>query len=539
VSSNKLMRGNRNRKPKTRSEQLSGEKGTIRKDWGGRLPVALIYPNSYFLGMSNLGIHVIYQLLNSYRRVVCERAFWGKENWGKFLPPLSLESQRPLPDFAVLAFSISYELDYFNVVQILRSSGIPLYAAERDERHPLIIAGGPCITANPMPLAPFFDCLCLGEAEPIIPGIVSVLLEDSGNRNELLKTLASLPGVYVPAHYSGKPVARQWAKNLDDLPATSVILTPDTELGNLYLIEAERGCNRGCRFCLVSTIFSPMRFRSTERIVEQAQEGLKHKRRIGLVGPAISDHPEIEDIIDRLLEIGAELSISSLRIGPRSSQIMTKLAQGQAKTVAIAPEAGSERLRQMIKKGISEDDILEFVTKAAAAKIKQLKLYFIIGLPSETEEDIREIIRLTLALKDIVDRQHSGTRINLNIAPFVPKAGTPFQWLPMAPVPVLNDHLSLIKNNLSPRGIKIKSESPAWSQVQTALARGDTKLAEVLANMEDLSLSGWRRAVAKCQLDIDYYVNQVWGTRQKLPWSVIDSGAKVSHLEQELHKALV
>jgi len=533
------MRGNRIRKLKTRIEQLSQEKGTIHKDWGGRLPVALIYPNAYFLGMSNLGIHVIYRLLNSHRRVVCERAFWEKENREKSLPPRSLESQRPLSDFAVLAFSISYELDYFNVVQILRSSGIPLYAAERDERHPLIIAGGPCITANPMPLAPFFDCLCLGEAEAIIPGMLPILLEDSGNRNELLKTLASLPGVYVPAHYSGKPIARQWARNLDDLPASSVILTPDTELGNLYLIEVERGCNRGCRFCMVHTTFSPMRFRSAEIIVEQAKEGLKHKQRIGLVGPAVSDHPRIEEIIDRLLGIGAELSISSLRIGPRSSQILTKMAQGKAKTVAIAPEAGSERLRQMIKKGISEDDILEFVSKAAAAEIKQLKLYFIIGLPSETEEDIREIIRLAQAAKDIADRQHGGMRINLNIAPFVPKAGTPFQWLPMAPVPVLTDRLSLLKNNLSPRGIKIKSESPAWSQVQTALARGDTRLAEVLAGMEELSLSGWRKAVAKCHLDIDYYVNQVWDIRQKLPWSAIDSGAEVSHLEQELHKALV
>jgi len=192
-------------------ERLPREKGAIVKDWGGRLPVALIYPNSYYLGMSNLGIHTIYRLLNDHRRVVGERAFRGKEDREQNLPPLSLESQRPLADFPVLAFSISYELDYFNVVNILKASGLPLYAADRDESHPLVIAGGPCITANPTPLSPFFDCLCIGEAEPIIPTLLPVLLEGiSGKRDELLKALASLPGVYVPRHYAGTPRIPSW-----------------------------------------------------------------------------------------------------------------------------------------------------------------------------------------------------------------------------------------------------------------------------------------------------------------------------------------
>ncbi len=219
-------------------QRLSREQGTIIKDWGGRLPIALIYPNSYYVGMSNLGIHTIYSLLNSYNGIVCERAFWERENRAQQIPPLCLESQRPLSDFAVLAFSITYELDYFNVVSILNASGIPLYAADRDERHPLVIAGGPCIIANPLPLSPFFDCLCIGEAEPMLPIILPVLSEGiNGKRSDLLKALASLPGVYVPLAHSGTPVVRQWAANLDDLPVASTILTPDTELGNLYLIE--------------------------------------------------------------------------------------------------------------------------------------------------------------------------------------------------------------------------------------------------------------------------------------------------------------
>jgi len=520
-------------------ERLSREEGTIIKDWGGRLPIALIYPNSYYLGMSNLGLHTIYSLLNSRSEVVCERVFWEKEEGDKNRPPLSLESQRPLSDFAILAFSVSYELDYFNVVQILKASGIPLYAADRDERHPLLIIGGPCITANPMPLSPFFDCLCIGEAEPILPPMIPILFEGvSGNRNELLKVLASQPGIYVPECHSGTPVVRQWTKNLDGYPVTSVILTPDTELGNLFLVEVERGCNWGCRFCLVCNTFNPMRFRSADKLIAQARQGLKHRRRIGLVGPAVADHPQIEEILHGLRQMGAELSISSLRISSLTRNVLKELVKGKIKTIAIAPEAGSQRLRQVIKKGISEDDILEAIGKVAEEGIKQLKLYFMIGLPSETDEDIEEIINLTLAAKDIIDRRQSGTRIALNIAPFVPKASTPFQWLPMASLTTLKQRIALLKKNLPAKGIQLKYESPAWSQIQGVFARGDTNLADALANMEEFSLSGWRRVAEKCHLDTDYYAHQRWDTSQRLPWAVIDSGTKVAHLERELDKAL-
>ncbi len=502
-------------------QRLSREQGTIIKDWGGRLPIALIYPNSYHIGMSNLGLHAIYGLLNSYSKVVCERAFWDKKT-----PVLSLESQRPLSDFAVLAFPITYELDYFNIVQILKASGIPLYAADRNERHPVVIAGGPCIIANPMPLSPFFDCLCIGEAETMLPAMVPVLSEGANSRRpDMLKRLASLPGIYVPQYYSGAPVVRQWAENLDDFPVNSVILTRDTELGDLYLIEVERGCNWGCNFCLVSNAFSPMRFRSMDKLLEQAKLGLEYRKRIGLVGPAVSDHPQIEELLVRLHQMGAELSISSLRMRPLSRIVLREMAKGGARTIALAPEAGSQRLRQVIKKGLSEDDILESIDKVAEQKIRQLKLYFMIGLPTETDEDIEEMINLTLRCKGILDRQQTGCRITLNIAPFVPKAGTPFQWLPMAELATLKRRISSLKNSLQPKGIKVKCESPAWSQVQAVLARGDTRLAEVLADIEDVSLAGWRKAMEKHHLDIDFYAHQRWNTDQKLPWAILDSGA--------------
>jgi radical SAM superfamily enzyme YgiQ (UPF0313 family) len=519
--------------------RLSREQGTIIKDWGGKVPIALVYPNSYYLGMSNLGLHAIYKLLNSYSNVVCERAFWEVENRDSKSPPLSLESQRPLSDFAVLAFSVSYELDYFNVVHILKASGIPLYAADRDESHPLIIAGGPCIIANPVPLSPFFDCLCIGEAEPIVPALLPTITGGiSGKREELLKALASLPGIYVPQYYSGNPVARQWAKNLDDFPVASVILTPDTELGDLYLIEVERGCNWGCRFCLTGQAFYPMRYRSIDNLLVQAEQGLKYRKRLGLVGAAVTDHPQIEELLLKLGQMGAELSMSSLRMAPLSPTVLRELAKAEAQTVTLAPEAGSNRLRRIIKKGISEDDILEAMGKVAEQGIRQVKLYFMLGLPWETNEDIEDIIKLTLRCKAILDKQKTGCRLTLNISPFVPKAGTPFQWLPMTPPSILNQRLSLLKNRLMPKGVRLNSESPAWSQVQGVLARGDVKLAEVLANMEEVSLSGWRKAIGKCHIDIDFYAHQRWDTDQKLPWSMIDSGTKPGHLKSELDRAL-
>ncbi len=520
-------------------ERLSREKGTIIKDWGGRIPIALIYPNSYYVGMSNLGIHAIYSLLNGYPGVVCERAFWEKENKAQQSPPLSVESQRPLSDFTVLAFSITYELDYFNIVQILKASGIPLYAADRNESHPLVIGGGPCIIANPMPLSPFFDCLCIGEAEPVLPPMLPIISEGiKGKRSELLKALASLPGVYVPQVYDGTSVLRQWAKNLDDFPVTSVILTPDTELGGLYLIEIERGCDWGCNFCLVSNAFHPMRFRSIGKVVEQAERGLQYSKRLGLVGAAVSEYPRFEELLTRLQQMGAQLSTSSLRIKPLPSILLGELAKGGARTIALAPEAGSQRLRQLIKKGISENDILKAMHQIAEQGIKQLKLYFIIGLPTETDNDIAEMVDLTLRCKDILDRHQTGCRLTLSIAPFVPKGGTPFQWLPMEQLSILNHRLSLLKNNLLSKGITLKCESPAWSQVQGVLARGDARLAEVLADMEEMSLPEWRKATTRHHLDVDFYLHQRWDTGEKLPWAILDSGTKTSHLEAELNMAL-
>ena len=516
-------------------QRLNGERGTIYKDWGGRIHIALIYPNSYYLGMSNLGFQTIYGLLNSYDNLVCERVFWEPKKL-KTETPISLESQRPLPDFDVLAFSISYELDYFHVIQVFKASGIPILAADRDESHPLIIAGGPCITANPMPLSTFFDCFAIGEGEAILPGFVDTLTEGiESKKDELLKKLASLPGVYVPSHWNGKSVKRQWLRDLDSVATTSVILTPDTEFANMHLIEIARGCGWGCRFCLAGFQFRPFRFRPLDSLLAQAEKGLEYTNRIGLLAAAVSDHPEIGELAYRLHRMDAEISVSSLRVRPFSQALLKALAKSGAQTVTLAPEAGPERLRQTINKCVTENDIIEAVDKIAQQGIRQVKLYFMIGLPTETDADIDEMIKLTLDLKERV--QETVTRIAITVEPFVPKAGTPFQWQAMAPEDVLNERVNRVKNALARSGIEVRAESVGWSLVQGALARGDAKLGGVLANMQRNSLAAWRRALEECNLSASHYAHRELPRDEPLPWSVLDSGVTPDYLKNELGKA--
>jgi radical SAM superfamily enzyme YgiQ (UPF0313 family) len=520
----------------TSRHQLSREEGTIHKDWGGKLPIALIYPNSYYLGMSNLGIHAIYSLLNNQPKIVCERVFWENTE-EKSLPPASVESQRELAEFAVLAFSITYELDYFNIPRILKAAGIPLYAADRDETYPLIIAGGACMTANPMPVASFFDCIGIGEAEVIFPSLLAVLDKTAdSDRKDQLKEIAKTPGLFVP-QISQATITRQWVKNLDDFPVHTVITTPDTELGDLYLIEVERGCPWQCRFCLVGSAFYPMRTHSPDSIIEQSRTGLKYRKRMGLMGPDVVDHPRFDELLDRLKILGAEISISSLRIKPLSRLAISELVRGGTGTVAFAPEAGSERLRKVIKKGITEDDILKAMEAASEFPIKQLRLYFMIGLPTETDEDINEIAQLTTKCKAVLEKKDSATRITLSISPFVPKAGTPFQWLPTETLPVLNRRLARLKTLLRPTGVKVTGESPAWSEVQAILARGDQNLAGVLAGLDKISLASWKKTLHKSETDTSF-IHEHWPVSKTLPWGMIDSGISCEYLRKELDDAL-
>lgn len=539
--------------------RLSREQGYVVKGWGGRIPVALVYPNSYYLGMSSLGVQTVYRLFNAHDSVVCERAFISEgspqmpgadnEGWtgngrlgrgrkaseAEADTPISLESQRPLSDFAIVAFSVSYEMDYFNLVSALKRSGIPLLSSERDERHPLVMAGGPCITANPEPMAPFLDVAVMGEGELIIPAITQVLENTRGERRQqVLEQLAKAPGVYVPA--LGNPVTRQWLKDLDSYNTTSVVLTPDTSLGDMYLMEVTRGCAWGCRFCLAGYLFRPMRARSLPVLLDAAREGLRHRKRLGLVGAAVSDYPWIDELVARLREMGANLSASSLRLRPLSRALVSALLETGAHTLTFAPEAGSDRLREIINKGVSEEDIFNGVEYTAQFHVGRLKLYFMVGLPGETDEDIEALVRLCLACRERLDAVSPGTELVVSLTPFVPKAGTPFQWEAMAPVEALMGRLGRIKRALRRSRIHVRHESPEWSAVQGMLARGDRRLAGALALIKDSSLSSWKKALEEAGVDGRAYLEGS-APLSPMPWSHIDQDLPQGLLGRQQSKA--
>jgi radical SAM superfamily enzyme YgiQ (UPF0313 family) len=519
---------------------LDKERGTIHKDWGGKLPIALVFPNTYYLGMSSLAIHSLYWLWNRLDDVVCERVFAefiGAEAQSQRLAtPYALESGAPLDYFPVVAFSISYEMDEFNVVALLRAAGIPPRAVHRDETHPLIIAGGPAVSANPEPLAPILDAVLIGEVEPCIDALTGALASVKEGREAAFQALSQVPGIYLPnwprtALASRQCVTRQWLRDLDSAATRSVLFTPETEFADMGLIEIARGCGRGCRFCLAGYAYRPPRQRSVESILAQARQLLEFGDRLGLVSAAVSDHPAIDELAVRLRRLGARLSVSSMRVDPVSEVLIRALAESGTRTLTIAPEAGSERLRRVINKGQTEDDVLRAVSIAASHDLEQVKLYFMLGLPTEDEEDVAALVRLALDCAARFPRQ-----ITVNITPFVPKAHTPFQRVAQTPSKVVKRRLQWVERELRRRGIGVKSESPAWAEIQGTLARGDQRLAEALLNVDHLSPSTWREAVADAGLSVREIL-QLRAADEGLPWDFIDTSVRPAFLARESGRA--
>ncbi len=512
---------------------LKQEEGTVYKNWGGKLPIALVYANTYRVAMSSLALHTLYRLFNDEPDVVCERAFYGFDR-----PPrpdeaiLSLESQQPLAEFPVIAFTISYELDYFNAVRMLKQAGIPLMAAERDENWPLLIAGGPAIYTNPEPLADIFDAVAIGEGEVIAPPLIDALWDAVNlSRPEAYRRLSQVPGMYVPALKNG-PVSRVWIKDLANFPTTTQIYTANTEFGDRTLIEIARGCGRGCRFCMAGYVFRPMREMHLDSVLAIARHSLKHRDRIGLVSAAVSDHSWIDQIAIELRKMGARLSASSMRVDPISEPLVLGLAESGNQTLTIAPEAGSLRMRKVINKPQSDEQILSAVSLAAKYNFPKLKMYFMVGQPTEEEADVEAIADLTLRARKIFPRN-----IAISATPYVPKAHTAFQWTAMASAETLEARVKYLQRRLQPEGIAVRSDSPAWAAVEGVLARGDHRLGRVMARMKKISLREWLRALEAEGLSQDEFLRNR-DVKETLAWDVVNTGVTKSYFSWDLKRAM-
>jgi radical SAM superfamily enzyme YgiQ (UPF0313 family) len=541
--------------------------GYVRKPHVDRMRVGLAFPNTYFVGMSNLGFQTVYRLFNAHPDTVCERVFLPPKQELKSLLEqrvrlTTLESQTPVNDLDVLAFSVSFEWDYTNVLTMLRLAGLPLRAEARDHRHPLVVIGGAITFVNPEPLALFADVVAAGEGEVLVPSLLEAVSEAT-SRADLLTKLATRRGFYVPSFYdvrygedgtidafvpregTGAPatVRKAALKTTDavDPPCTS-IFTPDTEFGARFLIEVVRGCANLCRFCWAGYNYLPVRAFPTERILALAQDARAHATRVGLVSIALCDHPDIEHILTRLGEMGYSISPASLRLDDLTPTIVRLLRKSGERTLTIAPETGSDRLRRVINKTVTNDEILEKADLIFAEGIENLKLYYMIGLPTETDDDLVALRDQTVQLRDLMLKyaRPRGTvgRIVGSVNPLVPKPGTTYQWLPMTDAREIErkmKRLHALVDGLDHVYFSIKSERHSY--YQALLSLGDRRVAPAIEAAEQNG-GQWRQAVRDAGVDADFYIARDRSKDRVLPWDIIDGGMKDTFFRAEYDKSL-
>jgi radical SAM superfamily enzyme YgiQ (UPF0313 family) len=549
--------------------RLAHERGAVVKGWGGRIPIALVYPNRYFVAMSNLGFQTVYRLFNRLDHLVCERFFLPEpeeiQTVASGSGPLSLESQRPLRDFPIVAFSVAFENDFPHLLHLLHLGNLSPAPSRRHQGEPLVVAGGIASFLNPEPIAPFVDLVLLGEAEPMLEAFIAAWEEANAAglpRQELLAFIASrVPGAYAPSlfrpeyHQDGTLAAfvptlsslparvRAQSASLDrEEPAQTLVFSSQTEFADTMLVEIGRGCGRGCRFCAAGFVYRPVRFQRSDRVVGSVLETRGAQGKVGLVSAAVSDHPEIEAMCLELRRAGASLTLSSLRADSLTPTLLGTLRESGLQTVALAPEAGSDRLRRVINKNLTEEQILEAVTVVADSGIPNVRLYFMIGLPSETEEDIAAIIQLVKKIKHrqlVIGRGRGrlGT-ITVSVNSFVPKPATPFQWVSFCDLDILKDRIKKIKRGLgSVANVRVHADVPRWAYVQALLSRGDRRLAPLLTAVVENG-GNWSQAMKRVNVNPDFYVYRERGKDELFPWEFIDHGVSRDYLWEEWEKAL-
>ncbi len=561
-----------------RRSLLAQEKGSYLKKWTGQLPIALLYPNSYSVGMSSLGFQLVYALLGEMEGIVCERFFYS----GADVPLRSLESGRTLDSFPLVFFSISFEHDYLNIVRLLLAGGLPPFAENREERvcagQPLVVCGGVATFMNPEPLAPFVDLFVLGEAEPVLAPLVSFLadsLEKKGiRRSELLQEISlSLPGCYAPSLYTttydengsfsghvpapGLPDRIRKVTTLScERAAHSQLLTPNAEFSDLYLTELGRGCSRGCRFCAAGFIYRPPRLWDVDAVLSGLAERPETVNRIGLLGMEMVDQESLAFLSSYLLDSGCSLAFSSLRADRISGPLLSLLEKSRLKSVAIAPDGASERLRRVINKGLTADDLLTAAEGLARAGLYKLKLYLMIGLPTETLGDLEEMLLLISRIKERIQPigRDKGRlcEITLSVNSFTPKPWTPFQFHPFGvserlmpyergdgagAVRALKEKIKFLKNGLKKEAnVRMICDKPENALFQAVLARGDRRIGSVLFDMAAQDLS-WKQAMRKNNLQVEQYAVRGYGCDEDFPWNIVDHGIQQHYLWDEYIKA--
>ncbi len=562
-----------------------GEWGEIKKNLADvRVRVAFCFPDTYEIGMSNVGMRILYGVMNRMEGVWCERVFapWGdmEQAMGEnSLPLWALESQEPVKNFDMIAFTIGYEMAYSNILNMLRLAGIPLHAAERKELKNIVFAGGVC-AFNPEPLADFVDFFSLGEGEDSTVEIVSLYDQakaEKWSKEQFLLAVSKIPGVYVPSFYrqeynddgtlraviplNGAPevVTKRIVEDLDHAFFPTEMIVPSTEIvhdrGNL---EAFRGCIRGCRFCQAGFSCRPVRKKSPEVLYRQAIELLEKSgnNEITVSSLSTSDYRGLKELTDELIPYcqanKVNLSVPSLRADNFSRELMEKLQTVRKSGLTFAPEAGTQRLRDVINKNLTEDEILNTCAQAFSGGWNNVKLYFMLGLPTETDEDVLGIAELVYkviqAWKENAVNKKRCLRVHVATAYFVPKPHTPFQWEKQITPQEYLRRCKLLKSHFYSKSIVYDYHSPDLSRLEAVFARGDRRLGPVIeAAVENgARLDGWDEyfdygkwldAFEKCGVDVDYYTTRGFGEEELLPWDAIDVGVSKKFLLRERKRA--